>query len=115
MKDTNKYIKTASQLLLIAVTSLFAACQMEEMEYEDPTSASEYISFVPSFGTPTKGETARRASGYIGIEEEEWTLCASPKASTRSSLTTAFTDLHAGVTGYVFESALTAEDRKSVV
>ena len=109
MKDTNKYIKTASQLLLIAVTSLFAACQMEEMEYEDPTSASEYISFVPSFGTPTKGETARRASGYIGIEEEEWTLCASPKASTRSSLTTAFTDLHAGVTGYVFESALTAE------
>ena len=93
--------------VLAVMTLLLYGCQKEELEIADIGSPTEYFTFIPSIGNNTKA-TSNYMSGYIGIEEQEWELTG---VATKAALVNSFDGLDAGVTGYVFESSLTATSK----
>ena len=104
MSHTNIY-KLIVIAVIAAMSIVVSGCQMEEMEVIDTCSPTEYLTFTPSIGHQTKAPTGW-ASGYLGIEEQEWEVTAS---ATKSALVNSFDGLSAGVTGYVFQDAMTSE------
>lgn len=104
MSHTNIY-KLIVIAVIAAMSIVVSGCQMEEMEVIDTCSPTEYLTFTPSIGHQTKAPTDW-VSGHLGIEEQEWEVTAS---ATKSALVNSFDGLSAGVTGYVFQDAMTSE------